>query len=325
MPIVRPMARDIRRSMAWLLATCTVTSVVSCSEDRAAESVAPDVAISTPAAPPATTDTPTSTVLDLDGDFEATVTANGKDLLVSCSGQGPVTVVLIAGYGESSSTFLDLVDQLAADTRVCAYDRPGTGVSEPPDEDQTFRTEAADLSALLDEVRAPAPYVVVAHSLGGGVGVELAAARPEEVEGLLLLDATPTGWLEATHAVPENSPGGEELAAGYRLFVRPDLNKERFDGLTAFRQLAQIRSLGSLPLVVDNAVDARRGLGLSDRYTDAVSAAWNAGQRRFAQLSSQGTYRVVPGGHYVHQDQTALVLRQVRDLVESAAQPQRRS
>jgi pimeloyl-ACP methyl ester carboxylesterase len=161
--------------------------------------------------------------------------------------------------------------------------------------------------------------VVVAHSLGGGVGVELAAAHPDQVKGLLLLDATPVGWLEATHAVPADVPGAPDLAQGYALFTQPSANRERFDGLTAFRELAQVTSLDALPLVVDNAVHAREELGLPAAYAKRVTAAWDAGQRRFARLSSAGVYRVVPGGHFVHRDEPALVLDQVRDLVAQAS------
>lgn len=137
--MVRRMARDARRPVAWLFAATISTSLVGCSEDQVPDSTEPTTT--------ATASSSASTELDLDGDFEGTVTANGKDLLVSCSGQGPVTVVLIAGYGESSSTFLGLVDKLATDTRVCSYDRPGTRVSEAPEKDQTFRAPRRPTSA----------------------------------------------------------------------------------------------------------------------------------------------------------------------------------
>jgi pimeloyl-ACP methyl ester carboxylesterase len=57
--------------------------------------------------------------------------------------------------------------EIAKHTRVCAYDRAGTGWSEPepgpPDATQT----TDELHALLQEADEEGPYVLVSHSLAG--------------------------------------------------------------------------------------------------------------------------------------------------------------
>ena len=85
---------------------------------------------------------------------------------------------------------------VAAFARVCAYDRPGTIL----DLDHRSRSDlvpmprsagdiVADLHALLSAAALPGPYVLVGHSFGGLVVRLYAATYPDEVAGLVFVDA----------------------------------------------------------------------------------------------------------------------------------------
>src|ERR671925_475647 len=84
-------------------------------------------------------------------------------------------------------------------TRVCAYDRPGTigdsddpaerSRSDPVPQPRAAEDTVADLHALLQAARVPGPYVLAAHSLGGLYARLFTAAYPDEVVGLVLVDA----------------------------------------------------------------------------------------------------------------------------------------
>ncbi|MCA9863633.1 MAG: alpha/beta fold hydrolase, partial [Thermomicrobiales bacterium] len=84
-------------------------------------------------------------------------------------------------------------------TRVCAYDRPGT-VASIGDEDFISRSDpvaqprtsaeiVAELHALLQAAGIPGPYILAGHSLGGFFARLYAATYPDEVVGLVLVDA----------------------------------------------------------------------------------------------------------------------------------------
>jgi pimeloyl-ACP methyl ester carboxylesterase len=112
-------------------------------------------------------------------------------LHLNCLGQGSPTVVLDGGWGYTSVEWSGRVQpEVANHTRVCAYDRPGMGWSEPepgaPDATQT----TAELHTLLQEADEEGPYVLVGHSLAGLYSRIYAERYPEEVSGMVLVDST---------------------------------------------------------------------------------------------------------------------------------------
>jgi pimeloyl-ACP methyl ester carboxylesterase len=94
------------------------------------------------------------------------------------TGSGP-TLVLLHALGLSRSAWDPVVPALAERFDVVAVDLPGFGASPPlpPTTPASPEALAAAVGALLDELGLTAPHVV-GNSLGGGVALELAAARP---------------------------------------------------------------------------------------------------------------------------------------------------
>src|SRR5262249_10342573 len=89
-----------------------------------------------------------------------------------------------------------VLENVARFTRVCAYDRPGTMLdldqrsrSDPVPMPRTLSEIVADLHALLTTAGLAPPYVLVGHSLGGMVVRMYASEYPDEVAGLVLVDA----------------------------------------------------------------------------------------------------------------------------------------
>jgi pimeloyl-ACP methyl ester carboxylesterase len=100
-------------------------------------------------------------------------------------GRGPA-LLLIHGIGDSSETWLPIIDDLARDHTVIAPDLLGHGRSAKPRADYSVAAYAnamRDLLAVLDIDRA----TVVGHSLGGGVAMQFAYQYPERCERLVLV------------------------------------------------------------------------------------------------------------------------------------------
>jgi pimeloyl-ACP methyl ester carboxylesterase len=117
------------------------------------------------------------------------VDVGAHNLFVSCTGTGSPTVVLEGGAGQGSAYFARIAPAVAATTRVCAYDRAGRSRSEPATGPQDGAAIARDLHTLLAASGNPGPYILAGHSSGGVYVRFFAAAYPDEVVGVVLLDA----------------------------------------------------------------------------------------------------------------------------------------
>jgi pimeloyl-ACP methyl ester carboxylesterase len=124
------------------------------------------------------------------------------------NGEPTPTVILESGIASFSSNWAWVQDTLAASTRVVSYDRAGLGWSDPASEPQDAEDSAKDLHAALQAADIQGPFVVVGHSYGGLVVRAFTDLYPDEVVGMVLVDAShPDQWAAAP------VPGGSRAAA----------------------------------------------------------------------------------------------------------------
>jgi 3-oxoadipate enol-lactonase len=116
------------------------------------------------------------------------VNVNGVDLHYQQSGAGP-DVVLLHAITANMAVWLvsNLVDTLARDFRVTAYDLRGHGLSGAPPTGYTSADMAEDLRGLHDALGL-GPTYLIGHSFGGVVAMHAAATYPDLVRGLILSD-----------------------------------------------------------------------------------------------------------------------------------------
>lgn len=122
----------------------------------------------------------------------------GATLITESSGSGPGTYVLIHGIGMGRAVFADLVKNLVgpdgSDARTIALDLPGYGEAPEPPRVLTMQ-RTADLVAAYLRAHHAGPAVIVGHSMGTQVAVEVAARHPELVRRLVLVAPT-VNWRE---------------------------------------------------------------------------------------------------------------------------------
>ncbi|TWF93947.1 alpha/beta fold hydrolase [Saccharopolyspora dendranthemae] len=135
------------------------------------------------------------------------------------SGSGP-SVVFLPGGGMSGAHCWKAHALVAEFATAVSYDRLGLGWSDAVELPRSGTQVSDDLRELLRTARAPGPFVLVGHSLGG-LHARLHAKRfAGEVAGLVLLDPTHediTGYLPEAEAKrldalnPDALPGDEHL------------------------------------------------------------------------------------------------------------------
>ena len=98
-------------------------------------------------------------------------------------------LVLIAGVGYGGWFWHRVVPALAEQFQVSTFDNRGAGATDKPDGPYTTPMMAQDTAGLLDGLGVRRAYVM-GHSLGGFIAQELALARPDLVERLILASTT---------------------------------------------------------------------------------------------------------------------------------------
>ena len=117
----------------------------------------------------------------------------GETLAYRQAGQGPA-VVLIHGNMSSSVHWQTTIENLEPDFTVYAPDLRGFGDSTYNNRFDSLLELAQDVEAFLDAL-AVGPAALVGWSTGGGVALEVAASRPDQVTAIVLLDSVPpTGY-----------------------------------------------------------------------------------------------------------------------------------
>ena len=99
------------------------------------------------------------------------------------SGDGP-QILLIHGVGLRAEAWTAQIDALACDHRVVAVDIPGHGQSALPQSATDLGAFTQSVVACLDQ-----PTVVVGHSFGAMIAIDLAIRYPDAVVGVAALNA----------------------------------------------------------------------------------------------------------------------------------------
>src|SRR5687768_15673008 len=113
---------------------------------------------------------------------------------------GRPVVILESGAGEGLDTWKPVFAEIARVAPVVAYDRRGLGQSAADSVRPSLRRVAQSLHALLNRLNIPPPYILVGHSWGGLLTRAYFDQYPQEVAGLVFLDALNPGMTREERA-----------------------------------------------------------------------------------------------------------------------------
>lgn len=257
----------------------------------------------------------------------------GLRLHALTAGEGSPAVILEPGLGGFALQYQRIFPTLAVFTRVLAYDRAGQAWSDASRLPRTPQQLGNELRALLGKLNIQPPYILVGHSFGGLLVRLYAAAYPNEVSGLVLIDSSDVGQYDA---FKDNQKIERQMAAGVgamkilsrlglgRWLTRLSLgaaaktmSKEMLDAfldiasypghqeatLAEFRQQhhyfgpqSQVpESLGSIPAVVITAGKSVSGRQKTGGMTlDEINAQHQRMQSELAATAARGKHVVIP-------------------------------
>jgi pimeloyl-ACP methyl ester carboxylesterase/quinol monooxygenase YgiN len=116
-------------------------------------------------------------------------------------GSGPL-VILVHGFPNTWYAWREVMAELAPTMTVVALDLRGLGDSDAGKEPNDVPTGADDLALLLEELDA-GPAFIAGQDWGGSTAFAFAAAHPEAVRALAVIEAMPRGpWTDAAAPSP---------------------------------------------------------------------------------------------------------------------------
>lgn len=115
------------------------------------------------------------------------------------------TVLFIHGIGNSGSAWDEVINGLPEDIRVLSIDLLGFGASPRPDwAVYNAKTQARSVLATYFKLGIASPVVIVGHSLGSLVAIEIAKRYPLLVKSLILCSPPLYTSVEKTSLLPSS-------------------------------------------------------------------------------------------------------------------------
>jgi pimeloyl-ACP methyl ester carboxylesterase len=229
-------------------------------------------------------------------------TLDGRAVEFATVGQARPVVVFEHGLGSDMTTWRKVFREIASDTTVFAYDRPGAGGGDPAVTRRDGAHIVAELRALLRERGLGPPYVLVGHSLGG-LYVQLFSRRhPDEIAGVVLVDSTHPAQFEGPNALDQSA-----IARALRwLLLSSTERQELAEATTTGQDVLRAPSLVSKPIAI----------------LSADSNPWLE-RGRFARSKQSDLDRLYPGsrhtwidsGHFIQEDNPDSVIKEIRWVV----------
>lgn len=114
------------------------------------------------------------------------VIVDGKAIAYDKFGSGR-TLVLVHGWGDSRSTFNQLLPHLIADYTVVMIDLPGFGDSDSPDVAYDLESYASCVKSVLEKINCSKVFGMIGHSNGGAIIIKGASLGTLNADKLILI------------------------------------------------------------------------------------------------------------------------------------------
>jgi len=230
---------------------------------------------------------------------------------VRIEGQGPSTVILEAGLGDTLEVWNVVQPRITENcTRTLAYNRAGYLGSEPAEGRRDSATIVAELREELKNHGIKPPYVLVGHSIGGLYMQYFARNFPDEIEGLVLVDST--HWNQSMRIDPDAS-GPWTKRRQVTLFMPWIVRREFTDSQEAGVQVHESPHVRYVPTIVLSSTRAPLG-----ETPPARALAATMQEEIAADFPLAKHVRVDDAGHYIQRDRPEAVIDAARSLAGCA-------
>lgn len=181
-----------------------------------------------------------------------------------------ITILFIHGIGNSGDSWNKVVEKMPSDVRVVTIDLLGFGESPRPSwAVYDAKTQARSVLATFFKLRITTPLIIVGHSLGSLVAIEIAKRYPLIIDSLILCSPPLyDSHTQVKRAVPRSD------ALLRRIYKSVQNHQEQFVQLAAFGMKYKLvnDSFNVTAENVDSYMDALRSMVINQTsYDDAFA------------------------------------------------------
>jgi pimeloyl-ACP methyl ester carboxylesterase len=235
------------------------------------------------------------------------VLVDGHKMHYHVSGSGSPTVIFEGGVTDDLNSWNPVFSEVARFAKTVCYDRMGLGSSEATTTPRSFTQMAIELHSLLYNAHLIQPYILVGHSMGGGLIRAFAHLYKNEIAGMVFLDCM-TEY--DTKGVPKDTLEKHLPPESFSKKSTPqeaELHLLRTEVLSDFQEMRSFDRIPDVPVHVF--------IGQKNVYPEVVNnrMEWYA---KVISNQSESSLTVLPySSHYIHRDYPGLVVGAIHQMM----------
>ena len=236
------------------------------------------------------------------------------DLEYEIAGSGTQVILLEAGGSAGMSDWDPVFQRLSEHAKVIRYSRVGNGNSTVIEQHFTSRDYADQASSLLLELGIQQPVILIAHSYGGSVARDFAAAYPEQVKALLMLEPASEHDVDILRAI-DLEKGNAEIAQINLDDMKNGMSNQYLD-FWSKRPLPDYPKIKEMPVTVIASIKKMENppnLFFTERGREMWGELWQEWAAAFPRGKSVLTEN---SGHFVQFDEPELVVSELLLLMK---------
>jgi len=243
------------------------------------------------------------------------ISVNEFQLEYEVTGKGKHIVLLEAGGGASMSDWDPVYKRIAEHATVIRYSRVGNGNSTAIKRHFTSGDYADYASELLVKLNVSQPVILVAHSYGGSVARDFAAAYPNQIKALLMLDPSSEHDVDIMRSI-DLERGNREIAQVKLDDMATGMSNQYLD-FWSKRPLPDYPKIKDMPVTVIASVRKIKNppnLFFTDKGREMWGKLWQHWASEFPQGKSVLTEK---SGHFIQSDEPELVVSELMKLIQA--------
>jgi hypothetical protein len=230
-------------------------------------------------------------------------------------GQGSPVTVFVTGIGGDIGQWNRQVHEIDKHTRVFVYDRAGIGKTESYTSNRSLEGMVYELYLTLEKENIQGPIILVAHSMGGSIIRYYQHLHPENVVGMVFIDALGYDYAGRYDDFPEQEINWkneiDSISHVYQGGVKDEMQylKHRDDRRDTFLQMGYPKNI---PLKIILSMLGEEG-EVGEQYINKQDSLYS---EMAANDSLIDLIKTNKSGHFIHWYEPRLVNETIIDLIK---------